>query len=57
VRLLRDCGLLSFWGESRLRSVYLTVHAPEQPHALNYMLGGILPERNRPMYSWYLVIA
>jgi len=27
VRLLRDCGLLSFWGESRLGSVNLTVPA------------------------------
>ena len=25
MRLLRDCGLLSFWGESRLGSVNLTV--------------------------------
>ena len=29
MRLLRDCGLLSFWGESRLGSVNLTVPGTE----------------------------
>ena len=38
MRLLRDCGLLSFWGESRLGSVNLTV--PSEVSLLSAQAGG-----------------